>query len=176
MTSEVFQTFSPCRSHRNYFDRTFDVYVKSHLRNAQWLCVALGVGQTGSPPPSPSPSPVASSTTAASTSEEEGLHAGALPHNLNGYICDISVYFGGGGIAPQAFLLTTAVATSEEEGIAPQGLPPNNSGGYFGGGGIAPQALFLAEGGGTGPPPHNNGEYFALSRIVYRNTVPVVWT
>ena len=48
MTSEVFQTFSsttrhtpclvfsPCQSHWNYFDRTFDVHVKCHLRNAQF--------------------------------------------------------------------------------------------------------------------------------------------
>ena len=45
---------------------------------------------------------------------------------------------------------------------------------YVGGGGIAPQALLLPHnngkhigGGRTGPPSHNNGEDFALSRIVY---------
>ena len=42
---------------------------------------------------------VASSTTAASASQEEGLHAGPLHHNFCEYICDVAVYFGGGRIA-----------------------------------------------------------------------------
>ena len=113
------------------------------------------------------PSPVASSSTAVSTSEEEGLHASPLLLNLNVYICDVSVYFGGGGIAPQALLLTTAASTSEEEGQAllltttvatseEEGLHltplPRIDGGYFGGR-------------GTGPPAHSSGVYFVFPTV-----------
>ena len=97
-----------------------------------------------------SPSPVASSATVASTSEGEGLHADPLLHILSEYICDVSVFFGGRGIAPQALLLSTAVATSEEEGLHFTPLP-RIAGGYFGK--------------GQGPPPHTSGVYFVFLAV-----------
>ena len=131
---------------------TFDVHVSCHgmfvLCWALFIITSGGVGRQALHTPSPAPS----SATVAYTSEEEGLHADPLPHNLSGYICDVSVHFGGGGgIAPQAILLTTAVVTSEEEGLHLPPLP-RIAGGYFGGG-------------GTGPPPHSIGMFFVFPTV-----------
>ena len=64
------------------------------------------------------PSPATSSTTAAGTSEEEGLHTCPLPHNLEMAFYLVSRVFGGGRIGTSPFLLTTPVSTWEEEGQA----------------------------------------------------------
>ena len=73
------------------------------------------------------------------------MHARPLPRIFREFFCGVAVYFGGGRIAPQAFLLTLPVCTSEGEG---QAFSPHNNGDFLGGGG------------GTGPPPHSNDEYF----------------
>ena len=127
---------------------TANCTVRDVLSLVVFFVIPSGSGETSSPPPSP----VASSTTAASTSEEEGLHASPLPHNLSGSICDVSVPFGGGGIAPQALLLTTTVATSEEEGMHLTPLPRNTSGS-------------ICDVSGTGPPPYSSGVYFVFPAI-----------
>ena len=64
------------------------------------------------------PSPAASSTTAAGTFEEEGLHACPLPHIAEVAFYLVSGDFGGGRIGTSPFLLTLTVSTSEEEGQA----------------------------------------------------------
>ena len=105
-----------------------------------FIALPLGVERKALHPPSPG----ASSTTAAGTSEEEGLHACPLPHIFEVAFCLISGNFGGGRIGTSPFLLTTPVSTSEEEGT---GHPPHNVREYLGGG-------------RTGLPPHTVGVYF----------------
>ena len=84
------------------------------------------------------PSPAASSTTAAGTSEEEGLHARPLPHILEVAFYLVSGEFGGGRIGTFS-------------------LPPHIDVGFFGGGGTGPPLRNAGEyfgGGGIGIPPH----------------------
>ena len=71
----------------------------------------LGVGRKALHPPSPA----ASSTTAAGTSEDEGLHTCPLPYILEMAFYLVSGDFGGGSIGTSPFLLTTPVSISEEE-------------------------------------------------------------
>ena len=92
------------------------------------------------------PSPAASSTMAAGTSEEEGLHACPLPHNFEVAFYLVSGDFGGGRIGTFS-------------------LPPHNVGEYFGGGGTGPPPHNVRKyfgGEGTGPSPHNDGVYFMV--------------
>ena len=123
-----------------------------------WLVVCLtGVERQLSAPQVPWLRP----TTAASTSEEEGLHAPSssqLPRVHLRRRCVLRRRKD----CTQAFLFTTSARTSEEEGKAffltksassseeeEQVFPPHNVGLYFGGG-------------GTGLLPHNVGEYMQL--------------
>ena len=91
-----------------------------------------------------SSSTVASSTTAMSTSEEEGLHAALF-------------------LTSSASTSATSLCSSEEE-ILHTGLPPRNVGMYLGGRGTGPLPHnvneYLGGGGGAGPPPHIVGVYF----------------
>ena len=59
-----------------------------------WLCDHLGVGRQALHPPSPP----ATSALAATSSEEEGLHARPLPHTFGEYFCVDAAYHGGGRI------------------------------------------------------------------------------
>ena len=115
-----------------------------------------------------SSSTLASSTTAMSTSEEEGLHAALF-------------------LTSSASTSATSLCSSEEEGLH-TGLPPRNVGMYLGGGGTGPpphivgvyfggQAPDLtltsasSEGGETGSrPPHvpqRSGSALVLGRHVW---------
>ena len=86
-----------------------------------------------------SPGPAASSTTAASTSKEEGLHAAVF-------------------LTTSASTSATSLCTSEEEGLH-TGLPPRNVGMYIGGGGTGPLphnvGVFFG-GRETGSRPHSD--------------------
>ena len=62
-------------------------------------------------------SPPATSALAATSSEEEGLHACPLPHNFSEYICDVAVLRRRKDCT-QVLLPTMRVCTSEEEGQA----------------------------------------------------------
>ena len=94
------------------------------------------------------PRSVTSSSIAPGTSEEEGLHAGTLPHILEGYFNDVAVYLPPHNIG-------------EFLGKGGTGPLSHNTGGFLGGGGIGPpphnDGVLFGGGGGTGPPPHNRG-------------------
>ena len=104
-------------------------------------------------------SPAASSTTAAGTSEEEGLHACPLPHIVEVAFYLVSGDFGGGRIG--TFSLPPHDA-GEYFGGGGTGLPPHNVREYFGGGGTGPSphivGVYLG-GGRTGLPPRTVGVY-----------------
>ena len=75
-------------------------------------CVSPGVERQALHPSSPP----ATSALAATSSEEEGLHARPLPHILGVYINIVAVFFGGGRIRTSPFLLTLSRSSPEEEG------------------------------------------------------------
>ena len=79
-----------------------------------FLALPLGVGRKAHPS-----SPAASSSTAAGTSEEEGLHAYPLPHISRWPSTSSPGTSEEEGLAPSPFLLTMSMSTLEEEG---QGL------------------------------------------------------
>ena len=62
--------------------------------------------------------PPATSASAVTSLEEEGLHARPLPHILGVYINFVAVFFGGGRIGTSPFLLTMSRCSLEEEGEA----------------------------------------------------------
>ena len=106
----------------------------------RWLCVSMGGGKTGSPPPKSSVLP---------------LRRPRLPRRKRD--CTLALFF-----TTSASTSATSLCTSEEEGLH-TALPPRNVGMYFGGRGTSPLPHKVSEnlgGNGTGPPPHNDGVYF----------------
>ena len=107
-----------------------------------------------------SSSSVASSATAASTSEEEGLHA-ALFFTASARTSATSLCTSEEKGLHTAFLFTTSACTSEEEGKA---FFLTKIGEFLGGGGTGPPhnvGLYFG-GGETGLLPRNVGEYMQL--------------